>query len=97
MNSTVDFSLAEIDLASRASIFVGSEHSEWARAAVADRRGKDPESKDFSFLAMLVSGVKRPVELRKIRPPNRETLETHAVERSEEKIEENIEKLIPKR
>jgi len=82
-NSTVDFSLAEIDLASRADIFVGSEHSEWTRAAVADRRGKDPKTKDFSSIALFTFGIERPLELKKrLTRPQKETNVEEAKEKA---------------
>jgi len=53
VNSTVDFSLAEVDLAFRATYFLGAERSEWAKMVTIDRRANGRKN-DISLVNYLV-------------------------------------------
>lgn len=62
VNSTVDFSLAEIDLAFRATYFLGSERSEWARMVAIDRRANN-RNNDISLVNYLVNSKEVKLEI----------------------------------
>jgi len=63
VNSTVDFSLAEVDLAFRANFFLGGERSEWSRMAAVDRMAEQ-KSGDISLVNFLVNDQESQVEIK---------------------------------